>query len=623
MDWEALLKYPAVLATAFAVTYLCTPLFIRIAPALGLMDRPGGRRLHARPTPRGGGIAVFLGFHAGCAVMFLLPWARFEGQVDVAWWLRFLVVSTILLVVGLADDRWGLRPAAKLACQCGVALLAYAWGMRMRTLIGVPLPPVADVALTVLWIVGIINAFNLIDGLDGLAAGLGVIGCAGLTCAFLLRRLPGDALTMLAMIGACLAFLRFNFSPARVFLGDTGSMFIGLTIASSALFTSSKGAAATSILLPLFAAGVPLFDTGLAVWRRTARAALRRGDGGGDLRTVAEPDTDHLHHRLARLGWSHRRVAIALYLLSGSLVGVGVLLTVFRSQTLGISLGAFVLGAYVVVRHLARVELWDTGEAILDGLKRPQTRTLSVVLYPLFDISVMAAGLLLVLLVTRQGWQLGSLKKTWVDAAGVWIGIPFILLVAAGTYRRVWGRARPSEFVVVALAAVAGILLAGGVTALVGRMPSAGVGAMIMAYAGIVVPAVVGGRTVGQIAQDGMGWMRKRRAGGRRIVLYGAGSRAILLLRGSTSDASPDFADAGILGFLDPDSNLHGRLVYGYEVLGDIEALAGDRLRDVQEIVVVCDITPAQRAHLLAAARARGIAVSEWRTVRVPVLPPS
>ncbi len=622
MNSAEILKYPAVFLTAFLVTYGLTPLFIRVAPWLGLMDQPDARHAHSRPTPRGGGVAVFLGFHAGCAVLFLSPWATFLSQVDIAWWFRFLVLSTALLLVGLCDDRWGLCPSVKLAAQVAVALGAYAWGLRMGTVAGFHLPAALDGVLTVIWIVGIVNAFNLIDGMDGLASGLGVIGCAGLACSFFLRRLPGDVLTMLAMIGACLAFLRFNFSPARVFLGDAGSMFIGLTIATSALVTESKGAAATSILLPLFAAGVPLFDTVLAIWRRTVRAWLRRDSPEEAARGIASADTDHLHHRLARSGWSQRRVAFTLYLLSGALVAVGVLLTVFRSQTLGISLGAFVLGMYVVVRHLARVELWDTGTAIVKGLRRPPGRVLSVIVYPFFDIAVMGAALAITLTVTHIGPRGASaFKQAWVDAAGWWVGIPFIFAFASGTYRRVWGRARPSEYVQLGVVLTLGILLAAGVTATLEACASRAVVEMIVLYAAVVVPVLVGARTLGQLAQDGMSWLRRvQDPGTHRVLLYGGGRRCMLYLRGLSYGDAPDRrTDANILGLMDDDANLHGRTVYGHRVVGGLDALAAGLLPVVDEIVVVADLSEAARRRLVAEAVRQGVAVSEWKPVSTPL----
>lgn len=617
-----LLKYPAVFATSFLVTFALTPLFIRMAPWLGLMDQPGARHVHKHPTPRGGGIAVFLGFHAGCAVLFLSPWADFRSQVDATWWYRFLVLSSVLLGVGLCDDRWGLRPTVKLAAQVAVAATAYAFGLRVATVAGHPLPVVLDAALSILWIVGIVNAFNLIDGLDGLASGLGMIGCAGLACSFVLRRLPGDVLTMLAMIGACAAFLRYNFSPARVFLGDAGSMFIGLTIACSALVTESKGAAATSLLLPLFAAGVPLFDTVLAIWRRSVRAWLDGQTPNGAAKTLTTGDTDHLHHRLARAGLSQRRVAVTLYALSGSLVALGVLLTVFRSQTLGISLAAFVLGAYVVVGHLARVELWDTGTAIVEGLRRPPRRVLSVIVYPFFDITVMGVALALALALSGKGPAGASdFKQVWVDSAGLWIGTPFILAFATGTYRRVWGRARPSEYVLLTAALTVGVLLAGGVTALIQRHPSRVMAQMIVLYGAAVVPTLVGARTIGQLIQDGMSWVRRAdKPNARRLLLYGAGRRCMLYLRGLSYEDAPNRRDdALIVGLLDDDVNLHGRTVYGHRVIGGVRTLAAGAFPAVDEIVVVAELPAETRRRLATEATRHGITVSEWKPVSVPL----
>jgi len=205
MNPQVILKYPFVFFTGFLVTYLLTPLAGRVAKALGFVDVPGGRRLHASPTPLGGGLAVFIGFHAACAVVFLLPWLPFAGMVSIDWWLRFLVVSSLLLVIGLVDDRKNLGPIIKLLGQVVVALLAFSLGMRVGNVLGRPLPVAMDLVFTVLWFLTLINAFNLIDGADGLAAGLAAIAATGIGASLVFRLLgyPLDWRTpyMLCFVG--------------------------------------------------------------------------------------------------------------------------------------------------------------------------------------------------------------------------------------------------------------------------------------------------------------------------------------------------------------------------------------------------------------------------------------
>lgn len=353
------LKYPFALLTGFVVTYLATPAVRSLAVKLGMIDVPDARRVHAKPTPRGGGVAVFLGFHAACLVVFLMPWKGvLECRLSLDWWRAFLVASSVLLAVGLVDDKRDIRPWTKLGGQIAVALLSFACGVRFGTFLGPGFPWYLDLVATVVWFVVIINAFNLIDGIDGLATGLGCIAAAGLAGALTLRSLPGDTLIMLGLLGACLAFLRYNFHPASIFLGDAGSMFLGLVFASVTLKTGAKSTVLASIGVPLLAVGVPIFDTFLAIWRRTARSLLNatakdpQGNTG-----VFTADTDHLHHRLMKSGLSQRAAASRLCLVATILLLVGLLAMIFHSYARGLYLAVFMAVIYVIVKHLAHVEL--------------------------------------------------------------------------------------------------------------------------------------------------------------------------------------------------------------------------------------------------------------------------
>ena len=241
MNFETLLKYPAVFFVAFATVFALVPKISAIALRIGAVDLPGPRRLHQQPIPRIGGIAVFAGFHFACALRFLLPWGHpTTGSLTTSWWMSYLGVSAFLLAVGVADDLRGLKPISKLLYQIAGACIMFALDVRVGNILGIDLPIIVDLGVTVLWFLAITNAFNLIDGMDGLAAGLASIAAAGIMGSFLFRQLPGDALVMVALLGACLAFLRFNFNPASIFLGDGGSMFLGFTLASVALSTGSK-----------------------------------------------------------------------------------------------------------------------------------------------------------------------------------------------------------------------------------------------------------------------------------------------------------------------------------------------------------------------------------------------
>ncbi len=617
--YQVWLKYPAVFLVGVSVTMLFTAFWRRYAPALGFLDVPDGRRIHNRPIVTAGGIAVFCGFHAACALVFLCPWLPFAGQITREWWARFAVVSACVVATGMLDDRLRLRPAVKLAGQVAAAVLAYWLGMRMGKAFGIDLPMALDIAGTVIWFLVFINAFNLIDGMDGLAAGLGVVAAVGVGVSLMFRHQPGDVLLLLALAGAGVGFLRYNFHPASVFLGDTGSMFIGCTLAALALGTSSKGTAMASIGVPILAAGVPVLDTGLAVWRRSVRAFLRE-DGGGGLSSLglATADAEHLHHRLIRRGLSQPRVAIALYVFGGILSAVGVVSAVSHESSLGLLLVAFLVGAYVVIRHLAWIELWDSGSAVLHGLRRPIWTHRALLAYPVIDVVALSGSLLAAIaLLTASGKASAGIKHFWFDVAPYSVGLPFVLLVVCRAYSRVWSLARVSEYTLAGGAVTAGILMSLGVRLMIGgRSPRYEI-VETMLHLGLAVPLVVGARAFVRIVQDAMAWMSRlgaNRADARRVLLVGAGPECTLFLK-ERSILAEEAGRIVVVGVIDEDPSLCGRWVHGYRVLGGINVLP--RVLGgggVDQVVVVGSLSPQAIARVVSAGAEEGVVVRQWTT---------
>ena len=274
-------KYIVVLLTGFVVTYLLTPAVRSLAVRFGVVDLPNERRPHKRPTARGGGVAVVLGIYAAVLMGLWFPGETRPGGFDLHWWLMFLPSSLILLGVGLADDIRGLGAWKKLAGQIVAALWVALSGTHFGDFLGYQLPPFLDGFLVVVWIVAVINAYNLIDGLDGLASGLAIISATGLCGILLLGKLPGVYLPLIALVGACLAFLRYNFHPATIFLGDAGSMSIGFILGVISLQTFTKNTFFLSMTIPLLILGVPIYDALLAIWRRSVRRFVLRGQPDG------------------------------------------------------------------------------------------------------------------------------------------------------------------------------------------------------------------------------------------------------------------------------------------------------------------------------------------------------
>jgi UDP-GlcNAc:undecaprenyl-phosphate GlcNAc-1-phosphate transferase len=646
VDFQTVAKYPLVVIVGFLASWVLTRLSIRACPSLGFVDMPDARRIHTHPIPRCG-VSVFLGFHLACAAVFLVPWRHFNGQLTAEWWVNMLPLSATLLAIGLLDDKRGLSPGSKLLAQIVLALLAFAADIRVGRLLGADLPLAADVGLTVLWFVAIINAFNLIDGLDGLAAGLAAVGSIGMAGSFLFRHMPRDALVLLGLAGACLGFLRYNAHPARIFLGDSGSMFLGFTLAAVALATGAKGTALATIGVPLLAVGVPLFDTMLAIWRRGARRFIAIREGGADNPQMFKADLEHIHHRLLRKGLTQREVASWMHLAAALLVAVGLLSMVYRSHAVGIFILAFVVGSYVAVRHLAHVELWDSGRLLVTGLSRPPRKAVAVLLYPLFDFLALCAALAVAVHFSTPAMAAARFKLLWFDQIPVWVGVPFLSLFTARTYQRVWSRARASEYALLAVTLAAGIVAAVGLalttglythplavavmnlgnatdtTVVMGHLVPRALTLQVIVYATVSALLVVGLRILPRTVQDVMVWTCpcKEMAGHPppRALVCGSGIGCTLFLMRRNScfmDRSHCFQ---IVGVLDSDRNLHGRFIQGYRVLGGPEDLSRVLDRYRVEQIVVTDRLDADGAILFDIARQRHVPVLEWKTQLEPL----
>lgn len=298
---------------ALAVVFVLTPLWMRAARRLGAVDHPRGRHRHRQPTPTAGGLVIAVAAWAGAAAVVQLP---LPDPV-----VGMLIASILLVALNLYDDIHGLPPVGRLAAQFVLAALVFVWGVRIEgiTNIGGLLgsEPWVDLGwgslpVTLLWIVLITNALNWLDGLDGLAAG--VAGIAALTLALMagLSFVTPVGLSIgvlaAALCGSCLGFLRYNFAPARVFMGDTGAMFLGFMLACLSVLGAYKVPTAATVVLPILVLGVPLYDSTSAILRRLARG-----------RSPFEGDRNHIHHRLVDRGLSVRQAVLAIYGVSGGL----------------------------------------------------------------------------------------------------------------------------------------------------------------------------------------------------------------------------------------------------------------------------------------------------------------
>jgi UDP-GlcNAc:undecaprenyl-phosphate GlcNAc-1-phosphate transferase len=304
-----------------ALALILTPLIGRGATALGLVDAPGGRKVHTQSVPRLGGVAVAVAATLSLALtVWLVPAAGAQTPWPVLQ--PFVLAGGLIFLGGLVDDIRGLGPGPKLVLEMTAAVVMMTSGLLIErvTLLGttVHLGWLAW-PVTAAWLVGLTNAFNLIDGVDGLASGIAAI--AGAACgAILIARGHGvEAMLLAAFVGAALGFLVYNFEPASIFLGDSGSLVIGFLLAATAIAGWQKGATALATAVPLLLFALPIADAGMTLARR---GLARPADGrslGAAMRRIIEPDREHIHHRLLAIGWSARRTAVTLYIVTAIL----------------------------------------------------------------------------------------------------------------------------------------------------------------------------------------------------------------------------------------------------------------------------------------------------------------
>ncbi|MGA9273781.1 MAG: MraY family glycosyltransferase [Candidatus Cybelea sp.] len=313
--------YAAAFAIAAVVSGLATPLIVRLALRLRIVDDDGSeRRMHDLPKPRVGGIAVFFGFAFALFTVLgvslatpigLLPAA---DQFDAIHRLVGLLFGSLLILgVGIWDDVMQMAPRNKLIAQIVVALISMLYGFVIPGINNpfdhnpgtnwIDFPPWVGVPLTLIWYVGMMNAINFLDGLDGLLAGVAAISSVFLFVIAVLHTNPVVALVVAALAGAALGFLPFNFNPARIILGDAGSLFIGYVFATVSIIGASKTAIAISIVVPLLVLALPVLDTAAAIVRRASTG-----------KSISEADRGHVHHQLIfRFGLNVRQAVLLLY----------------------------------------------------------------------------------------------------------------------------------------------------------------------------------------------------------------------------------------------------------------------------------------------------------------------
>lgn len=371
---------------SFSAAFVAVPFARRLALYIGAVDRPSQSKIHEGIVPRCGGLAVIAGLVCACA---FAGWAG--GPSCFTCPASFLLGAASILALGVWDDVAGLGPRSKLCVQLLAASMMFVGGVHAGAFVEAGLPFLVDYSLTVFWFLLLINGLNLIDGLDGLAGGISIVAALGLAGTCAVRGLSSETVILIALAGSMLGFLPYNLVRAKVFLGDTGSMFSGFVLATASLAACGKGDFLSAVGVPILILGLPILDTALCCWRRGTKVLLSYVLAQERPPGILSRDLEHIHHRLLREYGTHGEVTGRLCLASATVALIG--LACINLGDIGLALFATMLaGLVVIVSRLAEIEIRGTKLLVVQMMGRQSRPELARAVYSMLALSAFSAS---------------------------------------------------------------------------------------------------------------------------------------------------------------------------------------------------------------------------------------
>jgi UDP-GlcNAc:undecaprenyl-phosphate GlcNAc-1-phosphate transferase len=580
-------------AAAAVLALVLTPLVRLLARRIGMVAKPKTDRWHKKPTAMLGGVAIWLSV--------VISYFAFVPRTPYGW--VIMAASTFLFLVGLVDDFLHTKPYQKLIGQVmGSAFVIY---------YGLSLPwtsySALNVAITIFWLIGVTNALNLLDNMDGLATGIAVIASGFLALSFLSTGQLVEALTLMTFAGALLGFLVFNSNPASIFMGDSGSMFIGFFLASAALVNVSGGRSRSLLpvlAVPILVLFIPIFDT-------TFVTILRKFSG----RAASRGGRDHTSHRLVALGMSERH---AVWMLYGFAALSGVLALLVQRVKLDVSLAAiagFTVLLTLIGVYLAGVKVYDETEEVLALRDNSPYAFLVDLSYKrrIFEV------LLDVILILLAYWSAYAVKFGALSGSAAWTlflrTLPVLVFVkmaaflVMGVYRGIWRYTSLDDLIVFAKAVLLSSVLS--VLAILFAFRFAGFSRTIFIIDGLFMFMFLAGSRMAfrlfrqMLPAPGAG-------DGRRVLIYGAGDGGELLLRELQNNRALKYAP---VGFVDDDPAKYGKVIHGLKVHGgngDLSEIC--RQNEVDEVLISSSLMTEDRLQeIVGFCQAQEIAVKRMR----------
>lgn len=609
---------------------LITPWVIKFAIWIKAVDMPGGRKIHKTVTPRLGGLAIISSIAISLGIIYLLFPDLFDGIRQQTRQIGIIVISFFsIFLLGFWDDIKPLKPGIKFGVQFVVAALIYFAGFKISNITnplgaGMLNVEMIDFPLTLLWIVGVTNAFNLIDGLDGLASGVATIACVSI---FTLAALGGElwaAILALVMAGALVGFLRYNFSPAKIFLGDSGSLFIGLALALMSIQSTTKISTGFALLFPMLVLGLPITDTLISMLRRFLGSYLPdKSDNNrqtvlGKLHRMFTPDSSHIHHQLISLGLTHRNTVILLYFISAFFAMAAIIITQVDTfeKSVGITLTC-ALAIFLGIKKLRYREI-----AIFNnGMMLPVYERLilnQVTFLSLIDLAFIAVSFIFSYQLVFN-FNPGVSSTIFNEILVIILPIQLLTFWMTGLYRdsiRQMGignaiRITGSVFYAVVLAAVS-LFLVGTFSF------TAGLQLLVLDFY-FLLSFILGIRIAYQALSY---WFHRNKKSGKNVLIYGANENGTMILHKINNSVNSNLK---VLGFLDDNPDMEGKLMYGYPILGGHWKLPKTLRNERVDYIFICeqDIKPENYNRLKHHALAKGIKIQRLQINLKSILPDS
>jgi UDP-GlcNAc:undecaprenyl-phosphate GlcNAc-1-phosphate transferase len=601
-----MLKYLILFLIASVFSLLLTPILRTVSRRVGALDLPGERKVHDQPIPRLGGLAIFISFNLVLLIASQIGFFHFPQNFlkEIRfWWL--LVASAIVLGLGALDDFRRMPPSVKFSFQI-IAGLIVALTIYKIDMINLPFGTIYlgiwSIPATVLWVVAITNAINLLDGLDGLAAGTSFIVCAALFGISLLQQNIGIAIFSVILAGSILGFLKYNFHPASIFLGDSGAYFLGFILSVLSLQGGLKGTTTIAILIPIIALGLPIIDTLLAMFRRLLKSLhIMEVDQEKNVVkffyldgwSMFKADREHIHHRLLQIGFTQKKAVMILYGVSLILGGLALSSVYFKNINYALLLTAIGVASYIGISKLGYSEI----QILSNGALLPLFNTPVVnrrILRVFVDIAIISLSYYFAFLLRYEG-NFALVKNYYLSTLPLVLVTKTIIFHFAGLYRGAWRYTNINDLMKMVKAVILGCIASAFLLWLIPGFGITSRAALIIDF-NLLLFFVVGARSSFRILEHLQA--TKNHLQGRNVLIYGVGKGGVYALNEFLNNPNLNLKP---VGFIDDDLRNQGKQVNGYPVLGTIDSIEKIfEKNSISEVIVTSDHIPKEKLDRLS-----------------------